>query len=227
MVGLWFAVIVSIGIPIGFLLYAFIKKQLRAYIFGVLAFVISQLLFRIPILQVLDANSLRFTMFSATKPVLFAILLAFSAGLVEEIARFLFIRYGLKNRSWQTGVVFGAGHGGIEAIIFVGMTAVALLFATGGAAYGSDFFIGGLERLFTIILHIGLSLLVLRSVRERTYSFLFGAIAIHTVVNALVGIVPLFFTPTVAIALAEVSLAIVAFGLLSYHLMYKRKGVFQ
>jgi len=47
-----------------------------------------------------------------------AIFLGFSAGLFEEGSRYLVIRYWAKDvKSWKRGFLFGAGHGGSEAII--------------------------------------------------------------------------------------------------------------
>src|SRR5699024_1750924 len=91
--GIIFALIISIGIPVSFFIYAIIQKKMRAFFLGVLAFVGSQVLFRIPILQLLEAKSVTYTMFQAMQPVLFAIVLGLSAGIVEEGARFIMIRY--------------------------------------------------------------------------------------------------------------------------------------
>src|SRR5699024_10718664 len=159
-----------------------------------------------------EANSVTYTMFSATNPILFSIIIALSAGVVEEMARFILMRYVLKERTWQTGLLFGTGHGGVEAVLFVGISALAMLFSTVGASYDGEFFIGGIERLFAMLLHIGLSILVLRSVVEKRYRLIFIAILIHGFVNSLVGIVPLFFTPNMALVVIEVVLALIAIG---------------
>ena len=59
-----------------------------------------------------------------------------SAALCEELARYAFMRGWLAKRGelgWHRGVVFGAGHGGIEAMILgamVGMGVVNLVAAT-------------------------------------------------------------------------------------------------
>lgn len=221
-----FALIISIGIPVGFLIYAVIRKQLRAFLLGVLAFVGSQVLFRIPILQLLGEHSVTYSMFQAMQPLLFTIVLALSAGIVEESARYIFMRYLLREQSWQSGLLFGAGHGGIEAILFVGISAIVASFSTRDAMYNTEFFIGGIERLFAILFHIGLSLLVLRSVREGRFSLLVVAILLHGFVNSLIGIIPLIFATTHSLFVIELSLAITATSLFIYNLYIKRKGVF-
>lgn len=224
--GLIFAIIVSIGIPVGFFVYAIISKHMWSFVLGVVAFVGSQVLFRIPILQVLETNSVTYTMFSIKNPLLFSIVIGLSAGVAEELARFILLRFVIRSHSWQTGIFFGAGHGGIEAVLFVGIGSILMLFSFDGIWFGNEYFIGGIERLFAMIFHIGLSLLVLRTVIERRYLPLVVAIFLHGFVNSLVGIVPLYVAPELALIVIEVSLAFVAVGLLIYHVRLKRKGVF-
>ena len=55
---------------------------------GVLAFVVSQILIRIPILNYVNGTSTDFQMFSVMQPILFAVLLSISAGIFEEIGSF-------------------------------------------------------------------------------------------------------------------------------------------
>jgi uncharacterized membrane protein YhfC len=53
-----------------------------------------------------------------TSIVVGAIFLGLSAGVFEEVARYLTFRHWRKDaRTWGTGLMLGAGHGGIEAII--------------------------------------------------------------------------------------------------------------
>lgn len=62
-----------------------------------------------------------------------ALFLGVSAGIFEEIARFLTYSYWRKDvRTWGGGMMLGAGHGGIEAI-FVGLSFAATFIAL--AAY--------------------------------------------------------------------------------------------
>src|SRR5699024_9182867 len=96
MVGILFALIISIGIPFSLFIYALFKKQTWPFLLGVLAFVISQVFFRMPILQLLEAHSVQYSLFSVTNPILFSILLALSAAIVEEFARYIFMRFLMK-----------------------------------------------------------------------------------------------------------------------------------
>src|SRR5699024_6298562 len=117
--------------------------------------------------------STAFLMFSVIQPVLYSIVLGLSAGLFEELARYIMMRFFMKQRHWHAGFIFGMGHGGIEAVLFVGLNALTFLFVSTADIYSMDFFIGGFERIFAMLLHIGLSIIVLQSVVQKNISTLY------------------------------------------------------
>jgi len=197
------------------------------YLLGVLAFVSSQVLIRIPLLEFLQTNSVNFIMFSIMQPVFYAIVLGLSAGIFEEIARFIMMNFFMKQRDWKSGFIFGVGHGGIEATLFVGIGALNIVFTSMANVYSTDFFIGGIERLFAILLHIGLSIIVLQSVVQKRFIYVTLAITIHAFVNILAGILPLFMSPNIALMAIEVSGAIIALAVFSYSLLIKKRGILQ
>ncbi|GAB3807239.1 YhfC family glutamic-type intramembrane protease [Virgibacillus kimchii] len=223
MPGIIFAMFISIGIPIFLFIYACVRKRYIPFFLGVLAFLVSQVFIRIPILEYLQEHSTEYLMFRATQPVLYAILLALTAGIFEEIARFIMIRFFMKQRDWQSGFLFGAGHGGIEALLFVGINAFAMLFSLTANVYTAEFFLGGIERIFAMLLHIGLSIIVLQGVIQRKFLYVVLAILIHGSLNALVGILPLFMSPNSAVITVQLSIAIIALAVFSYSLKIKRK----
>lgn len=227
MFGIMFAVCVSIGIPLIIFLYVCFKKSYVPFLLGALAFIISQVLIRIPLLESLQTHNTTFAMFSTVRPVLFAIVIGLSAGIFEELARFVLMRFVMKQRDWWSGLLFGVGHGGIEAILLVGINALVLLFSLQASAHNIDFFIGGIERLFTLVLHIGLSIIVLRGVVQSRFSYVVLAILIHSFVDTLVGIFPLFMSSNAALIAIEISLIMIALAVMSYSLSIKRKGVLQ
>ncbi len=50
--------------------------------------------------------------------VVFALVIGLSAGIFEESARYLLIRlWPRPERRWENAMMFGAGHGGLEAIL--------------------------------------------------------------------------------------------------------------
>src|SRR3990172_8595748 len=136
-------------------------------------------------------------------------LLGLSAGLFEEPARYLVYRWvGRQGRSWVGGLMLGAGHGGLEAILlgllvlygffqavaYQGAELSALLPAEQVAAAQANLnaywsapapvaLLGVVERLLAICIQLGLSVLVLQSIRRRNALWLVLAIGWHALVD--------------------------------------------
>ncbi|MEM7117761.1 MAG: YhfC family glutamic-type intramembrane protease [Chloroflexota bacterium] len=152
-----------------------------------------------------------------SRVILVALALGLSAGVFEEAARYLTFRFWAKEaRDWASGLMVGAGHGGIEAIILGVLAAVGIvnvyLILTGSLeslvpadAAGQAveqlaaaqeqvqelvngpryvLLLGALERVFALILHLSLSLMVLQTFIRRNIGWLLAAIGWHAIVNA-------------------------------------------
>lgn len=203
------SVLVCFGLPIGLAIWAGRRYRGRLSFIAVLAgaagFFVSQIIFRVPLLQaVLPA----FEWFKRLQqmPWAYIAFLSFTAGLVEEPARFIAFSLMRKRRSFVDGLGYGIGHGGIEAIIVVGLSYVgniALSIAINSGtlgALGSSlpasvvssltdtpsylFLVGGLERVFAVSLQIALSLVVLSGFQVgRRAVYLVFAILLHGLAN--------------------------------------------
>ena len=201
-------------LPLGLVVYLYRteKISLLAVGAGCLVFTFFQYLIRFPLLFILNGNPqfqqlMQNLFFSAV------IIGGLTAGFFEEAGRFLAFRYLLKKEdlSWQNGVAYGLGHGGIEAIGLAGFIclsniAVSLAINNGSFAQligaeldaataeqiknqlvntpSTAFLLSGLERFFSITIQIGLSLLVLYGVTKGKLRYLLYAILLHTLVNA-------------------------------------------
>lgn len=97
------------------------EKMVSAWALGAAGFVVTQLIIRLPILTALQ-NQPWFMGFSENHSFLFAFALAFTAGLFELVGRFAVAKLMQKNLSYKRSLSAGLGHGGIEAMILVGMT---------------------------------------------------------------------------------------------------------
>lgn len=150
MFGIIFTVIISIGLPLLLFFYAYRQKKVMPFLLGSAAFLLSQILLRIPLLQYLGENYPAYTMMSMTNPILFAIMIGLSAGLFEELARFILMTFLVKQRNFQAGFYFGAGHGGIEAVLIVGIPVATLLFSPTMALSSEMAFMGGIERFLRL-----------------------------------------------------------------------------
>lgn len=147
----------------------------------------------------------------STQLVLVAIFYGLSAGLFEEVARYVTFRFWRKDaRSWKDGLMVGAGHGGVESLIVGILFMVNTAFVIGvdrglfrallpaealplleeqlAALYALRWYemlLGGVERILAITLHLGLSLIVLRAVQRRQPLWLLVAILWHATFNAV------------------------------------------
>ena len=140
------------------------------------------------------------------------LLAGLSAGLFEETARlFVFKRWLQKARSWKEGILFGAGHGGCEAVllgllVLAGFLQMVVLreatpesiakmvspdqvdaTLTSIQAYWStpwyESMLGSLERVSAIIIQISLAVLVLQVNRRGKIIYYWLAVLWHTIVD--------------------------------------------
>ena len=127
---------------------------------------------------------------------LYALYGGFMAGLFEETGRYLAFSFALKKYRAKNvnALMYGAGHGGFEAIVITGLTMVnniiwsvmaqqsVTLLAT---LPSYQFLLSGVERLLAIALHIALSVIVWFAVKWDGKIYLYpAAILIHFAVDA-------------------------------------------
>ena len=168
---------------------------------------------------------------------LIALVAGLSAGVCEEGARWIVLRFFLKRqRGWRSALQFGAGHGGGEAIIFgllalTSFISMIALRSLGGAALGvtpeaaeqvraaqtaywaSPWYlpiVGGAERLFAITIQIALTQVVMLSFTRKQIAYLAAAIGLHAVVD----IWAVWAMPTLGVAAVEGGVALLAAGAL-------------
>lgn len=207
--------ILMIGLPIA--LGVFLARRFRLgwtlWAIGAATFILSQVV-HIPLnlgLTALYANQILPPPPESWRPFFNPIVLGFTAGLCEETARYLVYRFWIKDaRTWRQAVMFGAGHGGIEAIIVGGLVALSFVnlvvlrmmdVSTLGlppeqltalqkqvADYWSApwyaTLLGAVERALTIPFHIAMAVMVLQAVKRRNLLWLLAAISSHMAINA-------------------------------------------
>jgi uncharacterized membrane protein YhfC len=183
----------------------------RNVLIGALVFfVFSQVLEKALHLYVLKLNPATAAWLTGS-PILYAIYGCLAAGLFEEVGRYLGMRFLVRpTGNPGTAVAYGIGHGGIESILIgalvIGQTFVLALMLNAGTldtALGPSttpavlaqlrtsleqlsvlpVVLGCLERLISVLVQIGFSLVVWRAVEERRVSWLVLAIALHAVVD--------------------------------------------
>lgn len=191
------------------------KRSVKPFLLGAAAFIVSQLLLRVPLLQSVLPRFSWYTVMTVAHPYWNWIFLGLTAGIFEETARWICIRFWLKkHRRFSDGIVFGLGHGGAEAALTVGITCLNLFLITfvlaGGKSLtevfgiseavaaqteaqlqGMTFFdalAGGAERVLALLLQVGFTMLVFYGVRcGKGLRYLFAAILAHGFVDASIG----------------------------------------
>lgn len=122
-----FTLCICLFLPV-VLLILFVRKYKQerifpAWLLGAAGFFVTQMLIRVPILTVLQTRDW-FMTFSRNAPFLYAFSLAFTAGLFELAGRFVVAKLMVKNLTFRRSLAAGLGHGGIEAIVLIGLTYV-------------------------------------------------------------------------------------------------------
>jgi len=186
-------VLICFGIPIGGFLLIRKKGQhlLKPFLVGMSAFFISQILIRLPILQFILPHFLWFERFQYAK-IPYFLFLGFTAGIFEETARLIFFKLFLKDHyQLYDGLAFGLGHGGIEAMLLVGLNAIAYLILNPLGKAGLEttdslsILAGGIERIFAITYHVGATLLILYGIRQgKSILFTLFAILLHGILDS-------------------------------------------
>lgn len=160
-------------------------KKLR-YIYllmlGFLSFFISQIMLRIPLLNFLAKNP-GFVVFQLQNALLVGCLIAISAGVFEEVFRFLFRRFLIRDSiKIAEPIIFGLGHSLME-IIYI-FTPVVL--ASGLSVISP---LAVVERIFATLLHIEFSIIIWNGfLANKKYSYLFLAILLHSLCDIIIPI---------------------------------------
>jgi len=139
-----------------------------------------------------------------------AVMIGLAAGLCEEIARFLVYRHWITSaRTWKEALMFGAGHGGAEAILLGVIAGVQLATmiswrhvhptslpvptsqqantAQSIAQFWSvpwyDTLLGAVDRVFMMCIQISMAVLVLQAVKREQIVWLVVAILWHALIG--------------------------------------------
>ena len=121
---------VSLVLPVILLVIYALKNRkqgvVKAWFLGAAGFFVTQIVVRIPLLSVLNMSE-SFISFAENNYLIYAILLAFTAGLFELVGRYVVAKILSKNLSFKKGFAAGLGHGGIEAMALIGMSYISNL----------------------------------------------------------------------------------------------------
>ena len=188
------SVVLSMGVPIALFIAGRVKLKARISSFFIGAG--TYLLFAMLLEQLLHVLVIQFCGLNAqSRPWLYYVYAALAAAVFEETGRLIAMKFWMKKwLDFPNALMYGIGHGGVEAILLGGLSGisnlVSMLMINSGAmqnmlaalpAESANqtvsqlsalwttpaplFFVSGIERISAIILHIGLSLLIYRAVK--------------------------------------------------------------
>ena len=211
--GMVFSLIVSFALPIGLFIYA--KKKLGAkaapFFIGCGVFFVMVVMLEAAIHRIV------FQLAGEALPgsvILYAVYGGLMAALFEETGRYIAMRFLVKPMDFPNAFMYGAGHGGVEAMLLCGVASIsniasAVMINSGtmsaqlaslDAKKAADtaaalsalwttpsltFFAGGVERLLAVVLHVSLSILVFQSIRKKSRKDLLNANLFHFVIDSL------------------------------------------
>ena len=207
--------LLMILLPVGLVLYLTHKYKLglRLWWIGGATFILSQighLPFNAALSSLIEKGIIPLPP-NNYQLLFYAIVFGLSAGVWESVARYTVFRWWAKDaRNWTKGVLVGAGHGGAESIIlgvlvlanFISMVVarnmdvntltspeqISSLQIQLHAYWDIPWYlpmIGTTERIFTIIVHIALSLMVMQVFTRKNILWLGLAIAWHSFLDGL------------------------------------------
>jgi uncharacterized membrane protein YhfC len=201
---------IALPIALGIGLVKRFRVRWRMWLYGVLVFLLFQVLTRIP--AMLMIQSLPSVQQALADPVflwVFFVCAAFTAGLFEETGRWLALRFVVKpaERTWDSACMLGVGHGGLEAIgvgilqLIALASYLAIVYAPAetvaqwgeslaaaraqyDALQGWEPLLGAWERVGAMGVQVALTVMVWQSFRGGS-RWWWGALALHTLVDLL------------------------------------------
>ena len=242
-------VIFVIGYPLaaGVVVHKKLVVSWKYFWFGALVFLVFQLLTRIPMVTVLQATVLMHLLLTSTAFTwIWLLILALSAGLFEEVGRYVGYRLFMRGepKTWAKAVMFGLGHGGLESMVLVGGQIVlnainTLLLLTLNvnrlpvaqrqnivhlfADINAEPFwlplLSAWERLWTLPLQVALAVMVLQVFRRQQIVWLFLAILFHALVDFVTGAIPQVLGHSITILLL-VEGVVCGFGLIGVWIIW-------
>jgi uncharacterized membrane protein YhfC len=178
---------------------------------GALAFALSQMFTRVPAIQLIQYLLKDQLKASAVLMNVWIAVLSLTAGLFEETARLIAFKYPLKDqRTWRNAMGFGAGHGGLESAVLIGGLAIISLInvvvltrmdittlplapeqleqvraakAQISAMRWWEPLVGAYERMGAMLVHIGMTVLVLQRFLRDQRRWYWIAMGLHALMN--------------------------------------------
>ena len=187
--------LIEVFLPLVLAFYAIKRMQTswKIWFVGALMFLIS--LIRFPLNNYLSALAVHDNISVISMTIVYLIP-AVTAGLFEETARYVGLKYLIKDTKYRTGITYGLGHGGIESIFLVGINiltlGVMLIISPDSMPSMLQYvvslpiympLVGAYERVMVLVIQISLSIMVLETLRTKKIKYFATAIIAHIAVD--------------------------------------------
>lgn len=247
-IGVICSIILSIGVPIGLLIYN--KKKYQAKISSFFIGAGTFLLFAMVLERVLHLLVINVGGLSKENNLwLFALYGAAAAAVFEETGRIVAMKFWMKkNLNFPNALMYGIGHGGIEAMIIGGLLGISNLISMVMLNIGATqqallalpdetrnqaieqmsalwttpaslFFASGIERVGAMTLHIALSLLIYQALKTGKRSIAVIAYGMHFFMD----FVAVVSAEYISIWAVEAIIYVIAIGTLLFALKLNRQ----
>ena len=234
------SLLLCVAVPITAMVVVCKKTECKfiAVAAGIIGFLVMQLFIRMSVLQYLTYAG--YMDILAQNFLLYILVLAVSAAVCETFARWATMKLMLRGKlSYHSSMAHGIGHGGIEAVTLVGFTMAAnlvvLLMANSNTASPGidtavstlasvqpyEFLLGGIERVLTMCVQIGLSVMVALGIVTKRRRWIWIAIGFHTALDFFA----VLLAQMVGTVAAEILIAV--FAALAIIFIVKAKGLFE
>lgn len=211
---------ILIPLGLGWLVARRLGVSWRYFAYGALIFGLFQMVSRIPLVQITQALIAPQLQASRPLLLAWVTLLALTAGLFEEFGRYVGYRWLMRHepKTWDKAVMYGLGHGGIESMLLIaGLSALTLVqlialaqtdlstlpltpeqraqvaqqLAEIAAQPAWAGLAGVWERVWAMMFHVAMSVLVLQVFRRGSLRWLWLAIGAHALLDWVVAALPL------------------------------------
>lgn len=222
----------------------------RYFAYGALIFLLFQLVTRVPLVQLIQSQIAPALQASRTLLVAWIALLSLTAGLAEEIGRYVGYRWLMRReeKTWPKAIMYGVGHGGLESMLLVGgLVLLGLINLLALSATNVDALpispeqraqllqqiaavraqpdwlplVGAWERVWTIAFHVAMSVVVLQVFRRGSMRWLYLAIAAHALVDFVATGVPVLLGLGGTMALLMPEATVTVVGVLGLWLIWR------
>ncbi len=241
LIGMIFTLVISLIVPIAACIVLVVKWKKKVRISSFFIGACTFILFAMILERIFHTLIFRLTGTLITDNIwLYALYGGLAAGLFEETGRLVAMKLFMKDTlSRENAILYGVGHGGIEAMLIIGLTYInnllySLLINSGalpnmlsaydtgtqqtimqqlnvlGTLPSQQFYLAGIERIGAMLLHITLSYLIYLAIKNRKIELYVLSIFLHALFNAGIVILAAIISPLLAEAVLILAVLLLA-----------------